>query len=415
MRQTITAIDLHDQLNILEQQPDLYKLYTQISFCFSVADDSSHSAIVDRITSGLEALSTNVPWTAGQVIKEATSENNSGLYKIAPLEKIPILVVKDLRHDSSVPNMKSLQEAKFPSAMLDESIFAPCSTLPGVFAGAASASAPVLLIQATFIAGGLVITFNGQHNTMDMAAQAHIIRLFSRACSTDPFTSEELSAVNDLRCNKVPLLDNSYTPGPELAHQLVPPVLSNATPEGPTVSRTSPSLPAPKCTWSYFDFSCTALAALKSLSLEYLSPNSASSFVSTDDALTAFIWQSITRIRLPRLQSPSATSVVPNNIKLARAVDVRRYLGISPSYPGYMQNMTYHTYPPLQLVSAPLGAIAADLRSAIDPRTATLAHDTSALATILSRSNDKSGISLTASVNTEKDIMLSSWSKFDFL
>lgn len=415
MHQTATPTDLKVELNILEQQPNFHKLYTQICFCFSVADTSSQSAIVNRLTNGLEVLSTKIPWTAGQVINENPSEGNSGVYKIVSLESIPRLVVKDLRNDSSVPTMKALREANFPFVMLDESIFAPCSTLPEVFAGAASDSAPVLLVQANFITGGLVITFNGQHNTMDAAGQAHIIRLLSKACSTEHFTNEELSVANELRHDKVPLLDESYTPGPELAHQLVPPPLLNPTPEGPSSSGPLPSLPASKHTWSYFTFSSAALAALKSISLTSLPPNSASSFVSTDDALTAFIWQSITRVRLPRLQSSSTIDMTPNSIKLTRAVDVRRYLGISPSYPGLMQNMTYHSYLLSQLVSAPLGVIAANLRSAVDPNTSTLVHDTRALATVLSRSNDKSRISFTASIDLEKDIMLSSWSKFDFL
>lgn len=119
------------------------------------------------------------------------------------------------------------------------------------------------------------------------------------------------------------------------------------------------------------------------------------------------MWQSITRARLARL-NPTTTST------FARAVDVRPYLHIPPTYPGMMQNMTYHTYTLQNLLSAPLGAIASHLRSAVDPRTSHLAHITRALATILTRATDKSAISLTATLDLSVDIILSSWAKLGY-
>jgi hypothetical protein len=83
-------------------------------------------------------------------------------------------------------------------------------------------------------------------------------------------------------------------------------------------------------------------------------------------------------------------------------------------YPGAVQNMTYHTSSLQKLINEPLGIIASQLRSAVDPKTSTLGHDTQALATILSRSADKNIVSITASLDLSRDIMLSSWAKFDF-
>lgn len=123
-------MDPNDCLNALEQQP-LLKLYTQICFCFSVADTSPHSAIINTLTKGLEELSASFPWLAGQVVNEGSGDGNSGIFKITPLEKIPRLVVKDLRHDPSIPTMNAMRKAKFPFTMLDETIIAPCKTLPG--------------------------------------------------------------------------------------------------------------------------------------------------------------------------------------------------------------------------------------------------------------------------------------------
>lgn len=233
--------DLDDYLDVLGQQP-LLKIYTQICFCSSVADASSHSAIVNTLTTGLERLSASFPWIAGKVVNEGSDEGNTGIFKIKPLEKIPRLVVKDLRHDPSIPTMDALRRANFPISMLDENIIAPRKTLPGSSDESAS---EVFLVQANFITGGLLLTFVGQHQTMDMTGQSQIIDLFSKACHNEQFTSEELSSGNLARHNLIPLLDDSYRPGSELARQIVKPTPSHRNPAPP---------PSPKCTWAYFTF-----------------------------------------------------------------------------------------------------------------------------------------------------------------
>ena len=111
-------------LDILGQQPDLTG-YIQICSCFPLTDTSSHSAIINILTHGLERLSANFPWVAGQIVNEGASDANSGIFTIKPLEKIPCLVVKDLRDDPSMPTMDVIRQANFPFSMLDESVIAP--------------------------------------------------------------------------------------------------------------------------------------------------------------------------------------------------------------------------------------------------------------------------------------------------
>jgi hypothetical protein len=399
MHEPAVVKDLDDYLDILGQLP-LLKIYTQICFCFSVADASSHSAIINTLTNGLERLSASFPWLAGQVVNEGSGEGNTGIFKIKPLEKIPRLVVKDLGHDPSIPTMDALRRANFPISMLDETIIAPCKTLPGNPNESASDSAPVFLLQANFITGGLMLTIVGQHNTMDMIGQGQIMELFSKACRNEQFTSEELSSGNLARHNLIPLLDNSYKQGSELARQIAKP-----TPSHPISSGTNGNpAPPPKCTWTYFTFHPTSLTALKSLATKTITLTSG--YISTDDALSAFIWQSVIRARLPRLNLTAKPT-------LARAVDVRHYLDIPQTYPGLVQNMTYHTYTLQKLVEEPSGAVASQLRSALDPKTSSLGYNTRALATFLSRSPDKSVISFTATLDLSADLMISSWAKLD--
>lgn len=381
------TVDLDGCLDILGQQP-LLKIYTQICLCFAVGDDASHQAIINTLTNGLERFTASFPWIAGQVVTEGATEDNTGISKIKPLERIPRLVMKDLRNDPLIPTMDALRQANFPMRMFDEDIICPCRTLP---LPGSSDEFPVFLLQANFINGGLLLSLVGEHGAMDMTGQGQIINLLSKACRNERFTDEEVTGGNLPRHNLIPLLEDSYEPGPELAHQIMKPAGESA-----------PPLPPAKSTWAYFTFSPTELAALKSRAMETVP----SGYVSTDDALSAFIWQSIMRIRLSRL-SPETKST------FARAVDVRRFLDIPETYPGLIQNMTYHTSTLQKLAEEPLGVLASRLRSSLDPHTSNLGHQTRALATFLNRAPDKTVFSFTASVDLSTDIMLSSWVKIN--
>ncbi|KAF2145842.1 uncharacterized protein K452DRAFT_349240 [Aplosporella prunicola CBS 121167] len=385
-----THLDGH--LDILGQQP-LLQIYTQICLCFPVADASSQPAIIETLGRGMERLSASFPWIAYQVVNEGAKERNTGTFKIIPFKKTPPLNFVDLRLDSSTPTMDELRRANFPMSMLDETFVAPRNTVPGSRGESPSETTPVFLVRATSIIGGLLLTFLGQHQSMDGTGLGQVIHLFSKACRNEPFTSEELYSGNLPRRDLIPLLDD-YKPGPEVARQILKP--------SPSTDSTNTTPAPPPCTWANFTFSAASLAALKSLATQALAPST--SYISTDDALTAFIWQSVTRARQPRL-NPSTES------KFARAVDVRHHMGVPETYPGLLQNMTYHGYTVQQLIEAPLGHVASELRSALDPQTSKLERDTRALATLLSRTPDKLTVSFIASVDMSAGLMLSSWVK----
>lgn len=390
-----TAKDLNVRLDILAQQP-LLRIYTQLSFCFARPSTVSDAAIVQTLTQGLERLSASFPWVAGQVVNEGSSEADSGIFSIKPLERSPRLSVNDLREDPAAPTMGGLRQARFPMSMLDEDVVAPRRTLPGGSGCSPADPEPVFLVQVNFVRGGLILTANAQHSTMDMTGQAEVIKLLSKACHGEEFTPEEISAGNLPRDTVIPLLDNSYDPGREVENQVVR-VPAPAEPELPP----PPAVP-PKVTWAYFTSSAQSLAALKQ---EALSSKAADSgFISTDDSFSALFWQACCRARLSRLDPSTETT-------FCRAVDVRHPMGVSRLYPGLLQNMTFNQRTLQQVVDEPLGAVAARLRAELDP--AQLRHRTRALATVMSRTPDKSGISFVARVDPSKDLMLSSWAKVD--
>jgi hypothetical protein len=406
---------LNMDLDILGEQPALFKLYTQLLFIFPISEHATQSSITTVITEGLKRLSEAFPWIAGQVTK-TTSLNGDDIFKIVEFEPAPRLVIKDYTQDASIPTLIELRERDFPMSMLGEQTWAPCPTLTGLEfnplkpLGPADEPAPVFLLQLSFVKEGVVLCVNAQHNVMDMTGQGHVIALLSKACRGEDFTNEEVEIGNMERKKLIPMLGDEWKPGPELDMQTIKHSSASENEEKKEPTAPAPdivSLPPtqstqPKCSWSYFMFSASSLATLKDVATKSLPEGTP--YITTDDALSAFIFQCILRARQSRL-SPSTT------VKFSRAVDVRRYLNIPATYPGILQNLTYHSYSLSSLLSFPVGQIAAEMRRKVDPAQSSLAYDTRSLAAFVSKPGNKTKASFTAKMNLNSDIMLSSWSK----
>lgn len=375
-------------------------VYTQICMIYTLPDESPiwYTSIIEILQAGLERLSASFPWVAGQVSNDYVATGNSGIYKIKYLDEVPRLTIKDLRGDSDTPTMVDLTKEGFPFRFLDESVICPHNTLilPR------TEPLPVCLVQATFIEGGLIFTFLGHHAVMDGVGQGVIMKLLNKACRKEQFTDDELMVGNAPRKDIIPLLDDDVEVEPELSHQLFSSLASAPPPPPPPVIKGAKPAGPPKVFWAYFVFSGKALAELKASASESLTGG----YISTDDCLTAFIWKSVTRARLHRLRSS-------DKVTLARAINVRPFLSLPPNYPGLATNMTYHNSTTEQLTGHDLGSIATNLRAEIDPKTSNLTHTTKAFATYLHRTEDKTSINLTATLDFSKDIALSSWVKLN--
>lgn len=386
------AKDLSEYQDVLGQLIPT-KLYTPICLCFPLQDASLQTQIIDTLTKGLERLSMSFPWLAGQVISEGLAEGNTGLSKIIPLKKTSPLIVRDLTHETAVPSMDALRKANFPCSMLDGTILTPLKGLPTSYE---EDPAPVFFLQANFINGGLLLTFAGEHSTMDGQGLGQVINIFSKTCRNESFTDEELLHGNRARDNIIPLFDQTtYNPGPELDNLLVKP--SAISP--PSLN----NLP-PKCTWAYFHFPSSSLSKLKSITASSSSilENPKVPYTTTNDAISAFIWQSTSRIRSSRL-TPQTTST------FARAVDLRSCLSIPPSYLGNMSNHTYNTLSLSSLSSTSLRSLASSLRLGLDP--SDLRFMIRSLATHICLTSDKSRVSCGANLDFSTDIFFSSWAK----
>ncbi|KAA8646989.1 uncharacterized protein ATNIH1004_005668 [Aspergillus tanneri] len=198
---------------------------------------------------------------------------------------------------------------------------------------------------------GLILTSVGEHSIMDVTGQDRVIHLLSKTCRNELFSDEELSSGNLAPLDIIPFLDDSYIRGDELSHQIIKPG---------RVSQVHVGL------------------------------------------LLAFMWESITRTRLPPSDPTSETT-------FARAIDVRRFLNVPSTYSGLIQNMAYNDSTLQQISDQLLGCIASQLRQEIDPPK--IEFRTRALATELHRSRDKSHVSCTATVSPSTSVSFSSWAK----
>ncbi|KAG0335862.1 hypothetical protein BG004_008293 [Podila humilis] len=395
-----------DQLDILGQEVYL-NFYIQSTLCYPVNDESALPAILATLNAGFDRLVAAVPWAGGQVVVEGATKNNSGMSVFRPLDnnEVPKVIVKDLRNDPSVPTMQAMQDAEFPMSMLDENMLSPRNTLPGTRPGE-PLSRPAFMVQATLVKGGLLLTFVGQHQAMDMVGLYVLMDLLNKVCRPHvELTKEELDNINAARENIIPLLPDSTTET-GLEHQVVPP----APAEFPTSEQEDISMaegrsaPGKTASWVYFSFDASALASIKTqanASLPHSTPSVG--FISTDDAVSALIWQSIARARLARL-SPTVACM------FSRVVDLRKVIHLSPTYPGLVMAFAHSPGTLQQLVhQESLGNIAGRLRASLDK--GTLGQDLIAAATYLHRTKDKRTIYVLKIGDADDSMIFSSWAK----
>jgi hypothetical protein len=314
------------------------------------------------------------PWASGDVISE------DGVFRIRSQQKKQI-VVHDIRDDSSYPSYEALAAANFPYKWLDERIVSSRGTIAE--ANELETGIPVCSIQANLLRGGVMLSFDCQHGSMDMAGQVQLIRMIAKAYRGEAYTTDELSVGNMVRSNVVHML-----------HTEAPITKSHPPTRQSLESSRSPLV------WSNFDFPAQALAKLKA---EAMCNVIQGSFVSTDDVLSAFIWQSISRIRARRLGQADRLETT-----LSRNVDGRHCLGLPTTYPGLIVTSTLHTKPISEVSTEPIGAIASSLRIALGPEK--LQHQLRRQ-TLSTKGGNSDETSVSTSPNPALDVRLSSWAK----
>lgn len=377
-------------------QNDVLSIMTPFVYIFP-SNEPDISKFTDTLHSGLVQLTAAFPWIAGKIISTGRTETSSGVFKITSLNPTPNLVVKDWRNDSTAPTMATLVDSEVPCRMVKEKFFAPITVLRS---GDEDRS-PLLQLQLSIITGGVVLSVMANHQAMDGTAQDQICYLLDKACNNILYTEEEIRIGNLERETIVDIFDDDWQPSPKSMYRRSP--SSGEKTEQEDKSQDN------KVDHHWIDilFSPSSLATLKSAISRHLE----SGFISTDDALTALIWQSLAKARLARYP-PSTTTTI------GRSVNPRKYLGIPATYPGYISNNAYSTYTLKDLAGASVSSIAVELRSKVSAVTG-IRDTTKEFATLLHRAVDKNTVNINATLDLDVDVIFSSWAnmrgyQFDF-
>lgn len=361
----------------------MIKRYSLISLFFKQSETVSTSDTTSSLKDALQRLTLAFPFLAGKVVYEGRNDTHTGIRRIIPHRDIIPLFVKNFTNTEDFPSMDDMAKKGFPMSLLD-----PEKLVPSIAVTWATDDfdmyAPVLVLQANYIRGGLILTIAGNHSTMDMTSLGMIIALLSKACRKEDFTPAEIQQGNQDRRKAIPLLEESYQPGAELDDSLIKP-----PPPG------APPMSIPPAKWTYLNFPKSRLPELKALA----SDQSIVPYISTDDAISALLWQ---RISLARATlDPTATT----SSQLCRTVSMRSFLSLQ----GYLGHMVDCVYSRQQNVhNLPLGDVAGQLRLLLRDEQK-LVHHMRAYATVLDRLDDKTKIVNGAQLNPNTDVVVNSY------
>ncbi|KAH8844647.1 hypothetical protein MCOR01_005379 [Pyricularia oryzae] len=184
----------------------MIRRYTPICLFFSLPEDvpSIQAEVEQHLRRALAKLARDLPWVAGRVIYEGRDETHSGIRRVIPHADEIELIVKD--STAELPSFQEMQIANFPMRFLQTDVVVPPIAVTWVASPYDNdIIAPVLVLQANFVRGGLVLTIASNHTTMDMTGLGMLIGFFAKACRGEDLTSDEIAQANQDRRNVIPI------------------------------------------------------------------------------------------------------------------------------------------------------------------------------------------------------------------
>lgn len=312
-------------INMLGQTPYL-QAYGQIMIAFPTPQDHTPADITTCLNDATVKLFATFPRLAGQVVNEGHTEESSGTFSIAPYpphQGPHPLVVKDCT--KICPPWDKLRDARGPMYMFPDEGLSTKKCVPHSYADSGEPQ-PVLVIQANILEGGIIVTFALQHQAGDGSGFGWIMRHIAAFMRGESVSEALVEGANAEHANILPLLHDGEKPAsiPTFDHSA--PKANGATTNGRT-KKISAEPDVPAATWACFRVTAAMLKKLKA-EASITNGNDTVKWISTDDALTAFLWKRITAVRLALKPAETIT-------QCARAIDMRsRADGLLPE--GYM-------------------------------------------------------------------------------
>ncbi|CAO1605698.1 hypothetical protein XANCAGTX0491_009203 [Xanthoria calcicola] len=373
-------------LSGLDQLPFM-RTYTQMLLCFPVEQESRRSEVVRLLQQASGDLVKAIPILAGQVENHKDASTDaliSGDFRVVPYHHPESSNVRVRILDDFVP-YDQLRKAQAPATMLDQAKLAPMKGFPDHYGD--SDVAPVFIIQANFIPGGLILCFTGMHNVMDATGLGQLIKLFATLCRGGELSAADLAVANLDRAK----LDLALKPGQtQMKHPELALGIKTEAQEDDTVK-------APASVWSYLHIPASRLFELKHEGSRELTSNPA--WVSTNDVVTTWLWRAVTRARSVNIDM-SKDSV------LLRAISGRQRL--EPPMPNYLGNVVtcpVHKLAVKNLLEDPLSKITQSVRA-----TTNLINDhwVRSMATLIASEPDRNKLTFGFDA-PDRDLMISSW------
>ncbi|KAL2847211.1 transferase family-domain-containing protein [Aspergillus pseudoustus] len=386
------------------------RTYIRVVLVFEDAATRPHPAteLTQRVQSGLNAISAQIPWLSGKVVtRKAASEQPYSLEIQWDAETTPTLVDKgtiDTSYETaSAQGMppECIPEAVWPvPGMIDEALH--------------TAGAPVFAASIfRFADRGLGLCVCMHHNAVDGAAFAEIIQLWARH-TADPDPQFAVRMSTKTRCEQ---LSGALAGDQAETSSISTDELFKRHPE---YSRQPPALPKtfPSCICKLFRIPHHWINTLKTLLRKYTSTPP-----STNTILSALLWTTITRVRRTTTTPSARPSDTTTSSRLATAVNARQRLGptFSPQDSPYLGNAILYAltkFPAADLAASdetPIHALAKICDAIVRSQaTSTISQRHVAEVNELITRMDRPGALFVGwDLFNARDLTLTSWADFD--
>lgn len=380
------------------------RCYIRLVLCFPLrrTSEDNRSSVFASLETGLQRTLTQIPFLNG--VLEEDQDGSSNLHIISGSGVL--LRFKDLTEDSNW-SFNDLRAVHFSPSRLNSDVLAPIDAM------SSEAMPSVMAAQANFVKRGLLLVVMIHHSAVDAAGLGSVLRIWAKNAElsgTDAFDSaiSTISTAEALDRSSLMGYPDAATSNPQDKIRKHPQYklkdrsrLDSIKDSDETASH--PPAP-PNMSSTVFYLSPENIAKLKTAASS--STGIADTGISTNDALCALMWHSITKARkLPLLEDCSSQSLST----LGFPIDGRRRLDppLSSTYLGNVNIYGSVCFPIRYLIDhANLSNTASAIRSAVLKVDHAHIHDIISLISSLSVVTD-----LQPSFNNflGPDLAISSW------
>lgn len=326
------------------------RTYIQFVLGFPLARNISKAEVIDDLRSTSRELRNRIPCLNARLSLAEDDERKCNALKLVSDHNWEDDCVTVNDAVDILPEYEQIKAAKAPTSMLGSGVTGPIHQFPYRYEGATQNEA--LSIRANFVNGGLLLCFALLYNVGDGNSLGQVIEMFAALLRGDALDPDSIRNANLDRDAAIP----SLRPGqPQQNHNYH--IKSEGTGLGALDLSENSGKERAKY-WTFFRFSKKHMAKLKGECSEFTEIDEKAAWVSTNDALSALIWRSVTQARKVHFAGHKTST-------LLRAINGRDKFDppIPSSFLGNVIVCAYSTFTLLQMCSMPLSTLARQIRT----------------------------------------------------